>query len=74
MAEAQIDGNALIGTTYVSTPGAPSSDTGATSSPGATGPGSNLTPTHGAILIIASSAVALMAIGVIFRRAVGSTK
>lgn len=39
-----------------------------TTTNGANGPGSGMTPTHGVLLIIGSSAAALVVLGFLFRR------
>ena len=58
------------GATFVSLPGGNTSPTDV-GAPGAFDPGSAMQVHHAAILIIVSSAVALVAIGVIFRRPIG---
>jgi len=57
--------------TYVSTPGNPGGAPSSTA-PGASSVGSSLPVHHAVIYVIGGAAVALLAIGYIFRRPVGS--
>jgi hypothetical protein len=59
--------------THVSYPGGPAASAGGGSaSPGAQGVGSSMTPTQAMLWIIGGAAIALVAIGVVFRRPIGS--
>lgn len=51
--------------------GQSSAGVNASASPGAQGPGGNMTVAHACILVIAASAASLFAIGFLFRRPVG---
>lgn len=44
----------------------------ATSAPGASGPGAGMSVHHAVMLIVGTAAVALVTIGVVFRRPIGS--
>ncbi len=59
--------------TQVSAPGMPvgSGTATASASPGATGPGAQMNVAHAALVLIVGSAVALVAIGFVFRRPIG---
>jgi hypothetical protein len=59
--------------TNVSAPGMPISTGTATSSaaPGATGPGGQMSVAHACLVVIGGAAVALVIIGVVFRRPIG---
>jgi hypothetical protein len=60
--------------TSVSYPGGTAATSGAVSAaPGAQGPGSTLTPSQALLWIIGGAAVALVAIGVVFRRPIGES-
>lgn len=71
----QLDANAGVAT-QVSSPSAPVGGPGpatASAAPGATGPGSSMSVTAAVIWIIGGAAVALVAIGIVFRRPIGES-
>lgn len=61
--------------TQVSAPGMPigAGTAASTAAPGATAPGGQMDVSHAVILLIAGSAAALVVIGIVFRRPIGST-
>ena len=65
------DDTGLGTSTYVSEPGNQSSATPGMTSPGSQGLGKSMAVHHAVIWLIGGSAVALVAIGVVFRRPIG---
>ncbi len=66
------DANAGV-STNVSAPGMPvgAGVAASTAAPGATGPGGQMNVAHACLVLIGGAAVALVAIGIIFRRPIG---
>ena len=67
------DANAGVAT-QISAPGMPigSGTAQASASPGATGPGGQMNVSHAVLILILGASAALIALGVVFRRPIGS--
>jgi hypothetical protein len=57
--------------TQVSYPGGSTASGGGSAAPGASGVGSSMTPAQAIVWLIGGAAIALVAIGVVFRRPIG---
>lgn len=74
MAIGYTDPSGLGVSTHVSGTGSVNVDPnlgGASASPGASGPGGNMSVAHSALVIIGASAAGLVALAIVFRRPVG---
>ena len=60
--------------THVSNPGYPENASAYAAAPGASAPGNGMQVTHGVITIIATASIALIAIGVMFRKPIGASR
>ena len=60
--------------THVSNPGYPDGSGAYAEAPGASAPGNGMQVHHGVITIIATASIALIAIGVLFRKPIGASR